>query len=170
METNKKRDSVVICMRLSLIVICLVGVTICAFWYPFQVSLTAIGIPSGERVTPTDAQMIAYRVQLFFYWLVSIPCFVLLGFGWEVSSDIKKKAHFSKKTARRLRTSALILFADSITFLLAQPVFTLLKWNPFAPILAVVGVIGLIISFTLYLASRFVFKAAELKEENEGYI
>ena len=170
MTSKKKNRLIVFCIRLSLIVICLVGIAICSFWYPFQVSLTAIGVPSGERVNPTDAQLTEYWIQLIFYWLASIPCFIVLIIGWLISSDVISGQVFSKKDSTRLKRSACILFIDSILFLLAQFVFTLLQWNPFAPILSTVGVIGLILGFVLYLSGRYVNEAAKIKEENEGYI
>lgn len=170
MKNEKNCGVLVLCLRLSLITVCLLGLSICAFWYPFQVDLTAIGVPSGERVVPTAAQYVEYWVQLAFYWLASIPCFVILMFGWIISSDIKKGNAFSAEVADRLNICALILFVDSLVFLAAQLVFTVLNWNPFALFLYVTGGIGLILSFTLYLAARYVREAAKIKEENEGYV
>lgn len=170
MKNETKNSVTVFCIRLSLVVIALAGVSVCAFWYPFQTSLTAIGVPSGERVDPTAAQKAEYWIQLIFYWIASLPCFFLLIYGWFLSNNVKKNTVFSLQTFRLLRRSAIILFIDSIVFLVAQLVFTVLRWNPFAPILSAVGVIGLILSFALLLGGRYVKEAAKIKEENEGYI
>lgn len=167
---ERKYGMIVICLRISLILICFLGVAICALAYPFQVSLTAIGVPSGERVPPTIEQYIEYWVQLSFYWIASIPCFLILLFGWNISSEIKKGNAFSMKVSKKLNTGAQILFVDSMLYLAAQLVFTMLDWNPFVLILSIVGLIGLILSFVLYLAARYVREAAKIKEENEAYV
>lgn len=167
---KQKHGMIVICLRISLIIICVLGVAICALAYPFQVSLTAIGVPSGERVPPTMEQYIEYWVQLGFYWIASIPCFLILLFGWDISSEIKKGNAFSMKVSKKLDIAAKILFVDSMIYLLAQLVFTMLDWNPFVIIMIIVGLIGLILSFVLYLAARYVQQATIIKEENETYI
>ena len=169
MLNENKYTAVVICLRISLILICLIGLVICAFVYPFQVSITAIGVPT-DPVEPTVAELVAFWVQLLFYWLASIPCFITLLIGWGISSEIKRGLLFSMKIARRLNTSALILFVDCLIYLVAQFVFTMLGWNPFVPILLTIGLIGLILSFALYFAARYVGEAAKIKAENEEYI
>ena len=90
--------------------------------------------------------------------------------GWGISGEIKRGLLFSMKIARRLNTSALILFVDCLIYLVAQFAFTMLGWNPFVPILLTIGLIGLILSFALYFAARCVGEAEKIKAENEEYI
>ena len=170
MDRKKENKLIALCIRLSIIVIALVGLALCIFWYPFRISFTAVGAPSGERVDPTGAQLVEYWVQLIFFWLASLPCFVILVYGWLISGNVRRDRVFTSDTAGKLKTASKILFIDSLIYLAAQLVFTLLRWNPLAPILAVVCVIGLILSFVLFLAGRYVGEAAKIKEENEGSI
>ncbi len=169
MTKENNYNGLVVCLRISLIMICLIGLVICGLVYPFQVSLTAIGVPT-DPFEITVSEQVEFWVQLAFYWAISIPCFITLLFGWDISNEISRGNLFSKRIVKRLNTSALILFVDCLVYLTAQLVFTILGWNPFVPVMLTVGLFGLILSFASHFAARYVGEAAEIKAENEEYI
>ncbi len=157
-------------MKISILLIALAGVAICAFWYPFSISLTAVGLPSGERVPPTNAENIAFWTQLIFYWAASVPCFAVLLLAWSISNDVKRDEVFSVVTARKLNLAFCILLIDSCAFLVGNIVFTILQWNVFAVVYYLAGALGIALSFCVYAIKKIVDKARTLKEENDSIL
>lgn len=81
-----KKNFMSIAIKGSIVVVALFGLVTCFCWYPFSISLTSMGT---VEATPTVAQNIKMYTQLIFYWIVSIPCFVILGNAWSISNSIK---------------------------------------------------------------------------------
>jgi hypothetical protein len=107
--------------------------------------------------------------QLIFYWIASVPCFIVLGYAWQVSASFKSEL-FTHENANSFRISAILLLADSIFFFIGNLVFALMDLNPFAIIFFFLVVASLSVSLALGAAGYYVAKAAALREENEEYV
>ena len=113
-----------------------------------------------------------YVPWLIFILLASLPCFALLVFVWKVSSAIKTDEVFTIKTAKWIKTGAVLLFADAAFFFAGNVVFLLLNMSHFAVLLAMVLGIIFVIALALLASvlARYITKAAALQEESEGTI
>lgn len=163
MNSNK----ITIVLRISIIIIALCGSVMCAFWYPFSISLTAIGV---TNVTPTLEQTIKFWVQLVFYWFVSIPCFFILALLWYMSVIFNKEGFFSKKIIKATKIEIITLLIDLAIFLIGNIVFVILGWNDFAIIYYLITVIGLVVVGLFYVFIYIIKKGIQMKEEIEGTI
>ncbi|MBO5944084.1 MAG: DUF2975 domain-containing protein [Clostridia bacterium] len=139
----------------------LFGIIMCLCWYPFSISLTTVGIVD---VIPTTMQNIELYVQLFFYWSVSIPCFIFLNYVWKLSNIIKKDEVFKDSTIKIMNRGIRILFVDLIFFVIGNLVFMFLGWNDFAIFYFILAAIGFAVICLLEVISRIISKAICLKE------
>lgn len=163
MNSNK----ITIVLRISIIIIALCGAVMCAFWYPFSISLTAIGVTNA---TPTLEQTIKFWVQLVFYWFVSIPCFFILALLWYMSVIFNKEGFFSEKIIKATKIEIITLLIDLAIFLIGNIVFAILGWNDFAIIYYLITVIGLVVVGFFYVFIYIIKKGIQMKEEIEGTI
>lgn len=163
-------NSFAIFLRVSVIIICLLGLCVCAVCYPFMVKVGIVGAPV-DSFESWKSDEIAFGAQLYFYWFASIPCFLVLLKIWGISIEVKKGLLFSQKVVDRLNASSRVLAIDCAIFLLAQIIFSVvLYWDAFRPIYIIIGVLGLIFSYGLFFTGRYIGEAIEIKVENEGYV
>ena len=146
-------------VRVAIIMVFICGVCICAGLYPFLVSLN--GLNKGIEAVMWS--------QLIFYWITSIPCFMILGVGWKISSSITDEL-FTNKNAKYLKISAIILFVDSVVFLIGNLVFMIMEYNVFAIVFFMLDIIALVVSLALGVAGYYVKTATNIREENESFI
>jgi hypothetical protein len=151
-------------VRCAIIAMAICGVCVCAFWYPFSISLTTDGLQE------TGTQAGVFWVQLIFYWLISLPCFAVLCIGWKITSALKEERLFVVENATLVKTAVHILFVDIAVFLVGNVVFLALGWNDFVFLYLFFAIIGLVVAVFLAILSHYLYKAAELQEENEGTI
>ena len=113
-----------------------------------------------------------YLPWLIFIWIASVPCFAILIFIWKVSGAINRDEVFTIKTAKWIKTSAVLLFADAGFFFAGNIVFLLLNMShPGILLLSMVGNIFVIaLALLPAVLSRYITKAAELQEVSEGMI
>ena len=166
----ERKQLLTIFLRVSLIIICLLGIIMCAFIYPIIVTVGTVGIPT-DPVEPLRSEVIAFWLQIHFYWLASIPCFLILIVLWRISNEVKKGLLFSQKVANRLNISSKILAVDCAVFLLFQIVLAFIYgWNGVNTLFTSIGVVGLIFSYGLLFAGRYIKEVAEIKADNERYV
>lgn len=152
-----KTDKLSVLLKGGIIVFGICGLLMCVLWYPYTVSLTAEN--SVEK-----------WIQLIFYWLVSIPCFVILVFAWRITGSIKTDEVFTKKTAKCIKLCMFILFMDVCVFFIGNVVFMILGWSKLAFVNLMLAAIGLVVTSVLLVACHYVEKGANLQEEVEGTI
>ena len=156
-----KNKATLLIFRIGIILFALVGIVLCAFYYPF-----IIGVTSRTTLPDmTDSVNVEFYAQLIFYWLASLPCFAILVIAWHISSSIKSNDMFSLKNVRLLKLSATILLADLCAFLIGNLFFFFLGYNDFAVVYFLISVIGLAIAALLFVASHYVEKATAMKTE-----
>lgn len=128
-------------------------------------------IPTWGRAIAYDAPEFADRFWpwLIFLWGTAIPCYIALIFAWKIFTQIGKNNSFSFVNAKYFKHITNLALADVVYFLLGN--FVLLMWNKSHPgvffaslLVAFVGVAIAILSTAL---SQLVYKAAQMKEENE---
>ncbi len=151
----------------AIIALGLCGLFMCVVWYPFSISLSAMGVVSAN---PSLSQNIELWTQLIFYWVVSVPCFIVLIFAWKITGSIKNDEVFSHKVVNLIKKCAAVLVIDIVVFLVGNIIFLAVGWNDFAIVYFMIAVVGLIIVSVLLTLSHFAEKAVELKEETEGLI
>ena len=96
---------------------------------------------------------------------LAMPLFVILVLGYPFAAAIEKDAIFSAATAKRLKRIAVLLFAECGLFCAGVAALLCSGERLLAPVLGVVGLIGLMLAYVLLLLSRYVRQAAVLKEE-----
>lgn len=153
------KQSLYYLVKASIVAVALCGICICVCLYPFLVSLG--GLDHGLEII--------LRIQLIFYWLSSVPCFVILGIGWRIASSIKTEL-FTHSNAKLLKDSAILLFVDAVVFLLGNLILMVLGYNPFAIAFFLLVVVALVVSLALGVAGHFVTRAATIREENESFV
>ena len=113
-----------------------------------------------------------YLPWLVFIWIASLPCFAILVFIWKVSGAINRDEVFTLRTAKWIKTSAALLFADAGFFFIGNVAFLL--FNVSHPGILLISMLGNIFVIALALLaavlSRYITKAAELQEVSEGII
>lgn len=159
--TNKYLATV---SRCCIVIIALCGLAVCAFWYPFSISLTTVGVVPAQ---PTLEQNIEFWTQLAFYWLTSAPCFVILLFMWIVTNNILRNKFFSKQTTQIIKNCVLILSIDLAVFFVGNVLFSILQWNDFAILYFIIALIGLALVGFAVVMYHYVLQAVTLKEEME---
>lgn len=158
-----KSSLIAVLVRVVIILFAVCGVVVCAFWYPFSISLSVMGIVDA---VPTIAQNVQMWTQISFYWLVSLPCFAILVLVWMMTNSIKKEAFFNCRNIKLTKISAVILFADLAVFLIGNVVFLILGWNDFAIIYFTLFAIGLGVAILFKVFEQYLKKVVKMKEEN----
>jgi hypothetical protein len=156
-----------LCIRVAVAIVTLAGLLLCAFWYPFNISFTTLPW-HGEEVTA--AQNRDFYVQLAFYWAVSLPCFIIMVFIWNISTRIRRGEIFSFEIYRYLKFSGIILLADCGVFFAGNTVFYLLELNPFFVIYLIIGMVGVAFALCAIALAYLAKNAAELKEDNDSIL
>ena len=153
------RSSSVIIARIALAFIFLIGLGICLYWYPLTVTLsTGIAILDYDPAEITPQENIEFYSQLLFYWIISLPCFVLVVMGFIETAYVKKYGIFNIRSANLLFKMALLLFISSFIFLFGNLIFISLDWNPLPLLYCIIGGAGMLISAGLYAAHRYIAK------------
>lgn len=157
-------------LRIAIICIGLFGIAVCAFWWPFSISLTSeVGL-AYDKADVTVAETVEFWVQFIFYEAVSIPCFVILIIAWLVTIRISRGKFLDLNTCRLINIAAKILYIDLIIFLIGNVIFRILEWNVYAVVYYLLAAVGLAMAICMTAVSYYVRKSAQLKEETEGLI
>lgn len=162
-----KNSLIAVLVRVVIVVIAACGLAVCAFWYPFSISLSVMGVVDA---VPTVAQNVQMWTQLVFYWLVSLPCFGILVLAWLMTNSMKKEAFFNERNVKLAKISALILFVDLLAFLIGNVVFLILGWNDYAIIYFILFAIGLGGAILVKVFEQYMKKAVQMQEDTEGLI
>jgi len=104
--------------------------------------------------------------------VAALPCFGVIVCMWAVSNAVSRDEVFTPRTAHLIERAATLLFADAPFVLVANVIMFL--WERSHPsVLLISGVATLVLVALGLLAavlSRYIAKAAELREDSEGTI
>lgn len=137
-----------ICIWVTCIIIGLIGLVFCGFIYPFGTMLSTLGFMDIEYATPT--QDVWFYSELIFYWVVSLPCFVVLVLMIIFSVFVWKGKWCCAKARKLLKTCAWILLIDTIVYLIGNLILDYFNQNDFFKVYYgyyVVTVLGFIGAF-----------------------
>ena len=109
---------------------------------------------------------------LIFLWIVGIPCYVVLTYGWSIASEIGKDRSFTMKNAESLKKIMVTAVADTAVFFVGNLVFLFLNMNHPSVVLASLFVCfaGISVGVVAGALSHLVQKAAVIQEENDSVI
>lgn len=106
---------------------------------------------------------------LIFIDLMSIPCYIVLGYAWRIAQSISKENVFTNKNSQRLKSVSIIALITSAYFFMGNMIFLLLSMNhPTIFILSCICIfIGVSISVASAVLSYLVNKASDLQEQSD---
>ena len=104
-----------------------------------------------------------------FMGVSSVPCYIVLAFGWQIAANIGKDKSFCEENANKLKYISLLAAGDSAWFFVVSIAFLLLKISrPEITISSMLIVfIGVAISVVAAALSHLVKKAADLQEQSD---
>lgn len=110
-----------------------------------------------------------YLPWLIFAWLVGVPCFIALFFGWKIAANIGRDRSFSYDNAKYLKIISYLAAGDSAFFLLGNIVMLFLGMSHPGVVLGslLITFIGVAIAVAAAALSHLVRKAAALQEESD---
>lgn len=106
---------------------------------------------------------------LIFLWLTAVPCYIVLIFVWKTAGNIGRDNSFCKENAVMMKNISLLAAIDSAFFFVGNIVYWLIGFNHPSILLASFVVVFLGVSFSVAAAaiSHLIYKAADMKEEND---
>jgi hypothetical protein len=109
---------------------------------------------------------------LLYVWLCALPCVVVLVLGWLVAGAIGMVEAFTLKCARWLKWAAACVFAAAVILFCGNVViFVMGMLHPGMALASMlVGIFGIAFGIVLAVLSRYIAKAAELREQTEGLL
>lgn len=148
-------------MKIAVLIAAVCGLFICMFVIP------SFGATIIYRYPEFSSW---YWPWLIFAWLFSLPCFVLLICVWRISNGVKNETVFTLKTAKLVRTGAILLLSDAVLLLVGNIFLWLLNMNHPGVILmmVVIALFEVIAALFAAIVSRYLTKAAILQEESDG--
>ena len=110
-----------------------------------------------------------YVPWLLIIWISAIPCYLVLFFGWKITTEISKDNSFSMKNSKYLKYISMLALADSGYFFLANLIMLLLNMNHPGIFLGSLFIefAGVAVAVAAAALSYLVQKAARIQQENE---
>ena len=159
---NKKR--IITLAYLLIALFCNIGLIMFFLVFPTQTGFyQAI---AGDQTMST-----LHIVELVIYIALSIPCFFVLLIGLRITRIIMMDDVFSNKIIKAIHYAGIILFVDSVLFILSNVVFSIIA-NCFAyeVLYILLGTVGASIGIVLIIVVHYWKAAIKLKNENEEFI
>ncbi|MBL4937799.1 DUF2975 domain-containing protein [Clostridium sp. YIM B02515] len=124
----------------------------------------------GKDIINSNPEFALWYVPwLIFIWITSLPCYAVLICGWKIANEIGKDNSFCRKNANLLKFISILAASDSVIFFTGNIILLLLNMNHPGIILLgffiVFGGIG--VAVTAAALSHLIYKAAQIREENE---
>lgn len=110
-----------------------------------------------------------FYLWLIFLWLTAVPCYIVLVLVWKIAGNIGKDNSFCKENAVMMKNISLLAAIDSAFFFIGNIVYWLIGFNYLLIMLAsfIVVFIGVAFSVAAAVLSHLIYKAADIKEEND---
>ncbi|TDW26441.1 DUF2975 family protein [Breznakia blatticola] len=135
-----------------------------AFLYGFFIPVLAeqytYGFPELESIK---------NIVLVFIECTGIPVLIILGLGYAVGIQIMKFEHFTRKTAKYMRSISVLSLFDAIYFGIGMCIMAFFGYiDPPTIIGSGAAIIfALAVAGASYALSYFIYEAAKLQEESE---
>lgn len=146
-----------------------IGIIVCAWWYPFSVSLTVRGVAIEPEIA-SQYERISFYTQFVFYELVSLPCFIIIILGLILSIRFMKGNLFTDNSTKIIKFGYILFGVDLILFFIGNLVFLLLEWNDFFFIYIILFIVGVVFELLMFISYRAFINNKENKELIEGIV
>lgn len=109
---------------------------------------------------------------LLFIWISVIPCFMVLYYGWKISTNIGNDQSFTEQNASLLKSISVLSALDAGFFFVGNIVLLLLNMSHPGVVLAsfVVVFVGVAVAVVSAALSHLVKKATALQEQSDWTI
>lgn len=109
---------------------------------------------------------------LLFIWVSGIPCFMVLYYGWKISTNIGNDQSFTDQNASLLKTISVLAALDAAFFFVGNIVLLFLNMSHPGVLIAsfVIVFVGVAVSVAAAALSHLVKKAAVLQEQSDWTI
>lgn len=109
---------------------------------------------------------------LLFIWISGIPCFMVLYYGWRISTNIGNDKSFIEQNASFLKAISILSALDAGFFFVGNIVLLLLNMSHPGVVLAsfVIVFVGVAIAVASATLSHLVKKATALQEQSDWTI
>ena len=137
--------------------------------------MATIDIVAFNMTAPHCFPPVPGHGQIWFNIVCTLPWFVVLHFVWRVADAVKNETVFTMKTARYISSSVLIILVDTAALvlgnivLIAQPFYLDKSFDIFW-LSMLVAIVATVLALLAAVLSRYIAKAAELKDEVEGTV
>ncbi|MGN0350790.1 MAG: DUF2975 domain-containing protein [Roseburia sp.] len=124
----------------------------------------------GRDLTKANPEFASWYLPWLIAILISgIPCYLVLYFGWKISTEIGRDNSFSMENAEHLKKISILAAIDSLYFFVVNVVFMIVGINHLGVFLISMLAIfaGVVVTVAAAALSHLVRKAAEIQEENE---
>ena len=148
-------------MKVSVLAVAVCGLFLCLFVVPLW----------GYSVIDSNPEFGGwFWPWLVFTWLFSLPCFAILVYIWKVAGAVIGDTVFTTKTAKWVKTGAVLLLSDAAFLFVGNVTLLLLNMNhPSVLLLTIISAIfAIALALLAAVLSRYLTKAAILQEECEG--
>lgn len=147
---------------LKIIIICIAvsGAVIYIWILPFW---------GRDMVGQDIALRMRYWPWLIFLWLTAIPCYSVLTITWKIAIEIGQDHSFSMLNAKYIKRISQISLGTVGLFFVGNLILMFMGMSHLGILLLslIIDVIGIAIAIGSSVLSHLVFKAAELKEQND---
>jgi len=150
-------------MRISVIAAAVCGLFLCIYAIP----------ACGRGIISEYPELESWFLPwLIFAWMVALPCFAVLFLIWKVSGAVINETVFTFRTAKWVKTGAVLFFCDAALLFIGNVVLLLLNMShPGILLLSVIiDIFAIALAMLAAILSRYLTKAAVLQEESEGTI
>lgn len=109
---------------------------------------------------------------LLFIWVSGIPCFMVIYYGWKISTNIGNDQSFTNQNAMSLKNISVLAAVDAAFFFVGNIVLLCLNMSHPSVVIAslVIEFIGVAVSVAAATLSHLVKKAAVLQEQSDWTI
>lgn len=106
---------------------------------------------------------------LIFLWVSGIPCFMVLYYGWKISTNIGNDHSFTMENANLLKSISVLAASDAGFFFIGNIILLLLNMSHPGIVIAsfIVVFVGVAVAVTSAVLSHLVKKATVLQEESD---
>ena len=150
-KMNNKAISKCIFVVLSFLII--LSAVMCIFWLPNVIDYLNLS---------TNIEKCTVKILCA---IIAVPMFTVLLIGYYFSYAVSKDSIFSNKTSKILKIISIILLCDCLALFSANTIFLSKGENLLSFALIFISSLGIMIAYALFILSKYVKNATELKEE-----
>lgn len=102
----------------------------------------------------------------------AIPCYIVLCLSWQIAYDISRNEIFTQTNSQRLKKIMICCLADTAYLFIGNLLFYLLSASTTAIFISFtfIDFAGAVLAVAAGCLSHLVYKAAMIREENEGFV